>query len=237
MKPDPSEPEFEIEEDSQHGVVGAYERVLRRFKVQIHAVTLIPIYLLAVILLGVSLVPAVSFYQWVTRWSTGHSPLVEMFALALGLSAGFFLTGFGLVLVVPMANLIIRPFVKPTRGQNYSTRFVGWYLHNALTYLVRYTFLDFITPTPFNSMTCYPITFHHTPVHSIYHTIPDRLVSRSARSEATPSKPRAFNSIGMKAFSSSPVDWIQLASSNSICRFSANSMLASIYCTMRDSSA
>jgi len=57
------------------------------------------------------------------------------------------------------------------------------------------------TSTPFNSMTFYPITFHYTPFHSIDHAIPDRLVSRSAQSEATPSEPRAFNSIRMNAFS------------------------------------
>jgi len=43
------------------------------------------------------------------------------------------------------------PFrVRPWRGSWFSVQSVPWYIHNALTYIVRYTFLDFLTPTPFN---------------------------------------------------------------------------------------
>jgi acetyltransferase-like isoleucine patch superfamily enzyme len=43
------------------------------------------------------------------------------------------------------------PFrLKPFRGGYYSLGAVPWYFHNALTYIVRYTFLEFITPTPMN---------------------------------------------------------------------------------------
>ena len=34
----------------------------------------------------------------------------------------------------------------------YSLTSVPWYFHNAFTYIVRYTFLEFITPTPLNMM-------------------------------------------------------------------------------------
>jgi acetyltransferase-like isoleucine patch superfamily enzyme len=40
--------------------------------------------------------------------------------------------------------------VRPWRGGWFSIQSIPWYIHNALTYLVRYTFLDFLTPTPFN---------------------------------------------------------------------------------------
>jgi len=43
------------------------------------------------------------------------------------------------------------PFrLKPFRGSYYSLTSVPWYFHNAFTYIVRYTFLEFITPTPLN---------------------------------------------------------------------------------------
>jgi acetyltransferase-like isoleucine patch superfamily enzyme len=43
------------------------------------------------------------------------------------------------------------PFrVKPFRGPYYSLTSVPWYIHNAYTYVVRYTFLEFVTPTPLN---------------------------------------------------------------------------------------
>lgn len=34
------------------------------------------------------------------------------------------------------------------RGPYYSLPAIRWYIHNALTYLMRFTFLEFITPTP-----------------------------------------------------------------------------------------
>lgn len=38
----------------------------------------------------------------------------------------------------------------PWRGPYYSAACVNWYVHNGLTYLARFTILEFITPTPFN---------------------------------------------------------------------------------------
>ena len=150
----PDHDAFEIEEAGQRGVVGAYERILRRHKEAIHALTLVPVYGLAALTLAVSLVPAVGFYGVCARYFLDTEDWVgnlgHAFWQAFGLAGGFFLFGFTLILLVPVVNLILRPFVKPARGQNYSTRFFAWYVHNALTYLVRYTFLEFITPTPFN---------------------------------------------------------------------------------------
>ncbi|MCB0361759.1 MAG: hypothetical protein KDD35_03520, partial [Bdellovibrionales bacterium] len=36
------------------------------------------------------------------------------------------------------------------KGIWFSLPAIPWYIHNALTYIVRYTFLEFITPTPLN---------------------------------------------------------------------------------------
>ena len=143
-------PEFAIREESQHGVRGLYERLLRRHKKTIHALTLLPVYGLATLILSISLTPSILFFQYLQSLALEPSLLLKAFLIALGIGGGFFIFGFTLILVVPLMNTIILPWVKPGRGQDYSTRFVGWYVHNAFTYLVRYTFLEFITPTPFN---------------------------------------------------------------------------------------
>ena len=45
------------------------------------------------------------------------------------------------------------PFrLKPFRSSYYSLESIPWYFHNAFTYIVRYTFLEFITPTPLNML-------------------------------------------------------------------------------------
>jgi UDP-3-O-[3-hydroxymyristoyl] glucosamine N-acyltransferase len=53
---------------------------------------------------------------------------------------------------VPLVNKLLPLKVKLQRATWYSLSVVPWYYHNALTYLVRYTFLDFITPTPVNKL-------------------------------------------------------------------------------------
>ncbi len=40
--------------------------------------------------------------------------------------------------------------MKPFRGPWYSFGAIPWFIHNALTYMVRYTFLEFLTPSPLN---------------------------------------------------------------------------------------
>ncbi|MCB0368179.1 MAG: hypothetical protein KDD45_01760, partial [Bdellovibrionales bacterium] len=69
---------------------------------------------------------------------------------ALGLAFGYFLYGFSLIFLAPLCNFLIRGYLKAWRGPYYSLESIKWYVHNGLTYLVRFTFLEFITPTPFN---------------------------------------------------------------------------------------
>jgi NDP-sugar pyrophosphorylase family protein len=60
--------------------------------------------------------------------------------------------GLSIIFVVPAINKILPLKVKPHRTSWFSISVLPWYYHNALTYLVRYTFLEFITPTPLNKL-------------------------------------------------------------------------------------
>jgi acetyltransferase-like isoleucine patch superfamily enzyme len=147
-KPEPWK--FDIKEEGQKGLVGVYERMLRRYKSLVYALTLLPIYLLGALILAGALAPAVYVFELCSAQGDLLDGIWSWLWKGFGLGSGFFAYGFTLILLVPVINLFVRPFVRPARGQNYSTRFFAWYVHNALTYLVRYTFLEFITPTPFN---------------------------------------------------------------------------------------
>jgi acetyltransferase-like isoleucine patch superfamily enzyme len=142
--------DFRIEEEGQKGWVGAYERFLRRHSEWVHFLTLIPIYAVAAVIFSAALVPAVAFFRESMVLTRDATPATAVLLQAAGIGVGFWIFGFTLILLVPLMNVFVRPFVKPARGQNYSTRFIGWYLHNSLAYMVRYTFLEFITPTPIN---------------------------------------------------------------------------------------
>ena len=65
----------------------------------------------------------------------------------LGGSA-LFLAGFALLVVVPIYNLLLPTRLRHFDGGYFTVAAVPWYLHNALFYLVRFTFLPFVTMTP-----------------------------------------------------------------------------------------
>lgn len=143
-----------IDVDSKHsdraGLKGTFEHILRSFRTPMFFILLTPVYVLAIILMTVSLIPGVYLFNYLYDISSNFEHYVHYPILAFSLVAGFFLYGIVLVFLVPFANRILPFQLKTFRGPYYSIRSIPWYVHNALIYLVRYTFLDFITPTPVN---------------------------------------------------------------------------------------
>lgn len=136
---------------SEHaGLKGTFESILRSFRTPMFFILLTPVYFLAIILMAVSLIPGVYLFNYLYDYSSGYEQYIRFAAIAFSLVVGFFLYGLTLVLIVPIANKLLPLKLKPFRGPYYSITTIPWYVHNALLYLVRYTFLDFITPTPVN---------------------------------------------------------------------------------------
>jgi hypothetical protein len=132
------------------GALGYLETILRRFKNLSFAAFIMPIAALYVICLGTAFLPGVLIISKIVETTAGDTLFMRGVCLALGMAAGFLLFVFTLLLVVPLVNLPIRPFVKPFRGAWYSFEAVPWFYHNALFYLVRYTVLNLLTPSPIN---------------------------------------------------------------------------------------
>jgi acetyltransferase-like isoleucine patch superfamily enzyme len=134
---------------SQHkGFKGLFEGLMRRFQLVMYLAIMVPVYAAASLLLGGCLIPGIFFFHFMSAWTAGSSSLVQNFATGFSLAVGFFLYGFTLILVVPILNFLIRGKLKAWRGPYYSVESLKWFLHNGLTYLVRFTFLEFVTPTP-----------------------------------------------------------------------------------------
>ncbi len=133
------------------GVGGLIETLLRRFKVFAHIGALIPLYLIASACIGLSLAPGLTLIHKI--WDATHawSLWVRYPVVSMAAGMGFFLYGFTLMLILPVLNLLVRKQIRPWRGPYYSLQTVSWYIHNGLTYLARFTFLEFVTPTPFGT--------------------------------------------------------------------------------------
>jgi hypothetical protein len=132
------------------GFAAIFENAFRKLGNLAFLLFLIPIIGICLLCLGIALTPGVFFIQWVQPYISDFSILAKSFSYAICIASGFFAFIITLITVVPIFNLPILPFVKPYRGAWFSIESIPWYYHNALTYLVRYTILDLITPSPLN---------------------------------------------------------------------------------------
>ncbi len=125
------------------------DRLLRRFSRLAYGLAVLLMYTLASTALGLALAPALWTWPRLHAWAVplaGPLPwIVSGFALALC----FFIFGLMLLLVVPLYNWILPTRVRPFKGGYYTLHALPWFLHNGLFYLVRFTFLPFVTLTPF----------------------------------------------------------------------------------------
>ncbi len=132
------------------GPMALLENLIRKFSTVAFILFLLPLVVLYVMILGFSITPAIYLFQQVNIWVEGYSLFVKSLCYGMCAGAGFISFILSLIFIVPLFNLPLLPFVRPYRGAWYSLESIPWYYHNALTYLVRYTILEFLTPSPLN---------------------------------------------------------------------------------------
>ena len=105
---------------------------------------------LAIAAAGLSLGVAIGLFE------EGFSPLLATFPSAwrypltgLALAASYFAYGLTLLMVAPLLNFLLGGRLQPYRGPAVSLTALRWYVHCTLTLVVRYSFLEFVTPSPF----------------------------------------------------------------------------------------
>lgn len=134
---------------SEHqGLKGLFEKLLRRFKTAMYLFTMLPVYIFACFVLGASLIPSVFFFRFMQNLTHEAAPWLQNISFAFALACGYFLYGASLVIIAPILNKIFVGRLNEWRGNYYSAESLKWFLHNGFTYLVRFTFLEFITPSP-----------------------------------------------------------------------------------------
>ena len=132
------------------GIKGFFEFLIRRFRLASFLIALIPLYLVCILAMSISAAPGIYFLSLMSKISSDWISILHFTALGFGVIGAYVIYGFTLLFVVPLFNFLLPIRLKPFRGNYYSITTVPWYFHNALTYIVRYTFLEFVTPTPMN---------------------------------------------------------------------------------------
>ena len=125
------------------------DRLTRRYSRSAYVIVVLIVYALIATVLGLALTPAIWWWRVVAERTVEWSFFGRSAALAFASAVAFFIFGFALLIVVPIYNFVLPTKVRPFKGGYYTLRAAPWLLHNALFYLVRYTFLPFVTLTPF----------------------------------------------------------------------------------------
>jgi len=125
------------------------DRLTRRYSRTAYVLVVLCVYAMVSTVLALALAPAIWCWEYVAGWSASLPTVERLVGLGLASALGFFVFGFALLIVVPIYNLVLPTRVRPFKGGYYTLRAAPWLLHNALFYLVRYTFLPFVTLTPF----------------------------------------------------------------------------------------
>ncbi len=125
------------------------DRLLRQFARPAYFVCVLLLYALVSTALGLALAPALWCFDHLASWSVSLPGPLHWFALGTSAALCFFVAGLALLVVVPVYNWILPTRIHPFKGGYYSIYTIPWFLHNGLFYLVRYTFLPFVTLTPF----------------------------------------------------------------------------------------
>jgi len=113
----------------------------------IQAFSTVPFVGLLIVTAGIALAPAVATFHWIIGFELATQGVGFYLARGLGLALGFYVYGFSLMIIAPIFNFLLGGRIKPYRGPSISLKILNWYVHNMLTMLVRYTFLEMLTPT------------------------------------------------------------------------------------------
>ncbi len=138
------------QESKLGGHLGVIENLIRKSRTLAALVIGLVIMTTFSVILGLSLAPAVWLVMWVYQVSSHLAFEYRALSCALALGFSFPIFTFCLIFIVPLFNKLLPLPVKAYRGPWYALPTIGWYVHNSLTYLVRYTVLDLITPSPLN---------------------------------------------------------------------------------------
>jgi len=131
--------------------VNRLDRIIRRFRATSYVTMVLLLYAIAATAIAVALTPAIALLFIAIEKTAQSQLLVRAIVVAFAAGAGFFLSGLALLLVVPIYNFVLPTRIRPFHGGYFTLAAVPWYLHNGLFYLVRFTFLPFVTFTPFGT--------------------------------------------------------------------------------------
>jgi acetyltransferase-like isoleucine patch superfamily enzyme len=112
----------------------------------------LPFLALAILATGLALGVAAFVFHLLHAYVAPVNSWVFYPLLGLVLATSYFAYGLSLLVIAPALNFLLGGRLSPYRGSAVSLAALRWYVHCTMTLVVRYSFLEFVTPSPFSQM-------------------------------------------------------------------------------------
>ncbi len=109
----------------------------------------LPFMALAIFTAGLAVGVAVSVFEQLQPLAVSTTSFLRYPLQGIVLAASYFAYGLSLLLIAPAINFVLGGRLKPYRGSAVTLAAMRWYVHCTMTLVVRYSFLEFVTPSPF----------------------------------------------------------------------------------------
>lgn len=109
-------------------------------------------YVMGSLFFGAALVPGVALFLKVWQATLATTPIWRLFALGVALSAGFFIFGLTLIVLVGTFRTVLGLRLKEGTYPLFSGEAMKWAFISSLFLMIHYTFIDFILLTPFANL-------------------------------------------------------------------------------------
>ncbi len=110
------------------------------------------LYVVAAIVLGLALFPAVVLCQFVWQHTTNQALWQQTLWVCLAAGAGYFVFGFSVMFLAVLLRWVFRLDLKEGEYPLASLGMLRWYISNALQFIVWSIFGDFLLMTPFAAL-------------------------------------------------------------------------------------
>jgi acetyltransferase-like isoleucine patch superfamily enzyme len=112
----------------------------------------LPFMALAILATGLALGVAVVVFHALDAMIAPVTSWLRFPLVGIVLAASYFAYGLSLLVIAPALNFLLGGRLAPYRGSTVSLAAMRWYVHCTMTLVVRYSFLEFVTPTVFSQM-------------------------------------------------------------------------------------
>lgn len=112
----------------------------------------LPFMALAILAAGLALGVAIFVFQQLHAQFIGMTSWFYYPLLGITAALSYFAYGLSLLLIAPGLNFVLGGRLKPYRGSAVSLAAMRWYVHCTMTLVVRYSFLEFVTPSAFSTL-------------------------------------------------------------------------------------